>query len=282
MKKFLIILILMLIILYACFKKLGIPGKTINTGKEPDNVVSVNVSEFIPYEGTVKIIPDFNTSLDGLTLEEIANLRIQKVEQYKILNFFPPDYHPLKHPHSSIYNRITGGKNWLKPVPFYIVNPYILIILSRAKHVTPLNYYCSNFSIVYTYGKIVETHRGTNARCWFEKVFNSPDFPGRIRIWMVNAYDAGFHYINLDFHECVNVEKESNPHNIMNTVYSNVSFYHVGRYGVNNISAEDRNAWIKLCMKDMFTRITLKLWREKPASIDAKPDIIYEIQVTPY
>jgi len=50
---------------------------------------------------------------------------------------------------------------------------------------------------------------------------------------------------------------------------------------VNNISAEDRNAWIRLHMKDRFTRIRLKLWREKPLSINDKPDIIYQVEVIP-
>jgi len=63
MKKFFIYLFMLLIGIYV-IKKLATPDKKTETGNRGDTLSS-KVSEFIPYEGTVRIVPDFCTSLDG-------------------------------------------------------------------------------------------------------------------------------------------------------------------------------------------------------------------------
>jgi hypothetical protein len=239
---------------------------------------------FVPYAGTVKIENDISaaqvrsgsrTALDGMNHEEIARFRLDKVERYRQLNIFHSRYHPFKSYHKDIYGSITAGKDWLPPAAYYIANPYVLIVMTCANHVTPLNYYCPDVSITYDNGVIEEVHSDRNAACWFSRVFKSEDYPGRVRLMTVNARDAGFFYIYVDVDRSMNVKRSNNPQNLTNCATTVRSFYHMGKYGVNNISPAYSNHWLSLEEENEETLIYVKLWREKPSSVDLEADLVY-------
>jgi len=276
MRKNLILLFLLIIVLvFVIFQQ----RENFYKGSNEEELNEKHI--FVPYNGEINIIHDTKANLDGMSHEEIASFRIKKVKEYEILNFYHPEYDPFKPPHNRIYGMITPYKDWLTPVPYYIANPYLLIILTCANHVTPLNWYCPEVQIKYSSRKIEEIRKGESAICWFEKVFTSPDYPGQIRAVMVNAFDAGFYYSTLDISRSFNIEESIDPENIANTVHTGNAFYHVGKYRVNNLSPENRKEWIKIKERDKDTKLYFKLWRKKPESKDSPPDIVFEFKILP-
>ncbi len=246
-------------------------------------------AEFNPSDSTVRIKLDMTktsnsfdlpTGLDKFSRREIADYRMAQVNKYKEINIFPANYHPLQVPHQSIYGRIHSNGPWLYSVPYYIANPYILIVAAQANHVTPLNFYCPDAEITYTYKKITEIHRGENAHCWLRAVFTSMDYPGVIRLFTVNAEDAGFYYAYLDESLSSNIKEADDLANIANSIYCGHNFYHFGQYKKNNLSPEDRRCWIALKKSD-YTRLVIKLWQDEPKNSQKPADLIYEIVVIP-
>jgi len=244
------------------------------------------------YPGTEVIVPDTSsaslahggpTALDGMDLEQLADFRRAKVAEHASLGIFPVGYDPLRGPARHIYSRITAGANWLGPTPYYIANPYLLIVLTCANHATPLALFCPPTEVVYTPARIEETTSGDSGRCWLARVFD-PDYAdhaGSVRVVMVNAFDAGFPFTHLDLAASENLTATDAPTNVARGVFSQPSFYHLGRYGVNNISPEDRNGWVRLIDPSAATRFAIKLWRERPTSLAAAADFTYVVAVTP-
>jgi hypothetical protein len=226
--------------------------------------------------------PAGKTMLDGLTLEEIAALRLERVRRHRTLGLYPQDYHPLRGDHATIYNQIESGKDWTATAPYYLTNPYFLVTLAAANHVTPLNVVNSDVSLRFTEGRFEERRTGKAAVALLKAVF-SDEFtePGKVRIMNVNAHDAGFRFISVDPTASMNVAPEQGTRSIYGTVFSRGCFYHVGRYGKNNLSPEDRNAWLVIKKQDAATRISVKLWRNEPASPAAAPDLLYQCVIDP-
>jgi hypothetical protein len=242
-----------------------------------------SLSEFKPYNGVYTLSINPVTALDGMSLQEIADFRIGKVNEYSILNIFPPDYNPLKLPHSKIYNSITSGADWLHPAQFYISNPYLLIVVTCANHVTPLALGFYHKEVRYSNLAIEEIYEGEDARKWFRQLYSYEDYPGVIRIWTVNACDACLFYTNVDKRRTVNIDFSWNnsPGNITNTIYNLSEFFHTGRYGKNNLSPANANGRIKLLNRDSYTCIYIKLWRKRPQNINQKEDFAYIIKIIP-
>jgi len=243
---------------------------------------------FVRFRGVVGLPQDLSanldegrTALDGMTRDEIAQYRIAKVRRFAQLGFFHPGYHPLARPHSKIYGPITSRERWLPVTPYYIANPYLPIVMAAAGHVTPLNMICQGAEITYHDGTITEAHQGSDAGCWLDALYRFPDHPGTIGVVMVNAWDAGFYYVHLDRARSENIQPSGDPANVVNGLFSQSSFFHVGRYGKNNISPEDRNGWIVLKDRNSRTRIRFKLWRKPPRSVEQAADLVYEAAVLP-
>jgi hypothetical protein len=223
------------------------------------------------------------TALDGMSLLEIVAFRRERVARHARLHVFPRDYGPLASASARIWRSITPGRRWLGPTPYYVENPYLLIVATCANHVTPLNLACPDLSLRYRSGVFHERHAGDSARCWLRRVHEPPyaDHPGSVRLVMVNAYDAGYRFAHLDPARSRNVLPEEGRANVGNGLFSQSSFFHVGRHEVNNISPEDRNGWIRLARPAARTLLVVKLWREAPASPDRKADLEYRIDVDP-
>ena len=213
--------------------------------------------------------------------EEISRFRLQRISSYRQLKIYDDNYHPFKEYHQYIYNSINPGEAWLGPTPYYIANPYQLVVLTCANHVTPLNLYCPDIEITYSNGVFEEIHRGRSALCWFHMVFQSYDFPGQVWPIAVNAWDAGFFYVFVDLSRSKNIKENDNPDHITNKPRARQYYYHVGKYKKNNISPTDRNTWLTLNSRDIDTVIYIKLWRNKPTDGSQAPDLVWVFKILP-
>ena len=246
--------------------------------------------KYNPFKGKVIIKPDFDgfylQRFSGTEEDPIINkrnfiaFRKKKVNQYNRLNFYYPYYSPFKFFHKQIYKNIRFDKDFLDPTKYFIANPYQLIIFTKADHVTPLNIINKFFKLTYNNGVITELYKDTPARNWMSEVFTFSDHPGKIWAIMINAWDAGFFYINVDPDKSENI-LPGQPGNVTATIHSGYYFFHVGHYGVNNLSPSKPNAWITIKEINKFTKIYIKLWRKKPDSIHDKPDLIYQLIIDP-
>lgn len=226
--------------------------------------------------------PAGRTALDGLTVEQVADARRDCVNRHSTLGIFPPDYHPLKGERAGIYTGIVSGKGWTATAPYYVTNPYVLVTLAAANLVTPLNVVSPDVALSVTKGRFEERRTGAAATALLNALFSDQfDQPGKVRLMNVNAYDAGFRFASVDPSASENVAPEPGTHSIYGSVYTRACFYHVGRYGKNNLSPEDRDAWLVIKDRHVATRIVVKLWREKPASPEAVQDLIYQCIIDP-
>ncbi len=212
---------------------------------------------------------------------QLTTFRLEKIEKYRQLGFYHPGYSPFVPPHNRIYGPITPGAAWLYSVPYYIANPYLLVILVAARHVTPLDMYIPEVDIRYNNGTLSETIRGASARDWFAAVYSS-DQAGFIRLVMVNAWDAGFRYIHLDPFLSRNIKPSENLNNVTRSWHSQHCIFHVGKYKKNNLSPEDGRAWVELQKRDEPTRLHVKLWRSEPADVRDDSDLIFDFIIDPH
>jgi hypothetical protein len=243
---------------------------------------------FVPYKGEVKIQHDIKTpnlrgttGLDFMQKQEISTFRLQKVSIYRQLGIYDENYHPFKDYHRYIYKSITPGEAWLGPTPYYIANPYQLVVLTCANHVTPLNLYCPDVQISYSNGVFEAVHRGKSALCWFRMVYESHDYPGQVWPISINAWDAGFFYTFVDLSRSKNIKENHNPGHITNKPLTRRYFYHVGKYKKNNISPTIKEAWLTLINRDTRTVIYIKLWRNKPTDNSQAPDLVWVFKILP-
>ncbi len=267
---------------------LSVPSAAVEPGA--DAAAADGRFPFKPYEGTVAIERDMRavspggdgpTALDGMDRGQLAEFRLGQVRKYSQLGFYHPGYQPFSPPHDRIYASITPGGDWLYSVPYFLANPYLLIILVDANHVSPIDLYVDEADIRYQDGCLVETIRGASARQWFARVFDATDYPGIVRLVMVNAWDAGFRFIHLDPSRSRNVRTSERPNNVTRSWHSQHGFFHVGKYGKNNLSPEDRRGWVELQERDAPTRLHVKLWRLQPAGVQDRPDLVWVFIIDP-
>ena len=226
---------------------------------------------------------DGQTALDGMDLQEIADFRIAKVSQYASLNIFPTAYNPLQGNSERIYTNIVPGAKWLGATPFYIANPYCLIILSCSQSVTPMNLHCRDVVVNYGEGRIEEMIKGETARCFFDRAYGkAAPHPGTLQVTMVNAYDSGFYFASIDAAQSQNIRPVTKTGAIINGIICHSSYYHmVPKQGKNKISPEDPNGWFSLVKRDAPTKIIFKLWRARPQSAADRADMQYIFSIEP-
>jgi hypothetical protein len=288
--QFLLLAVLLVLLSTVLYFQLGSISNLANAEKETPIIDDNTKYPFKAFSGSVGIARDLNavspsgkvpTALDGMNFEQLTKFRVEHVEQYRQLGFFHPGYSPFSPPHNRIYGSITPGAQWLYSVPYYMANPYLLIILVLANHVSPIDIYVPEMSIRYHNGTINETIRGTSAQTWLGFVNSSPDYPGQIRPIMVNAWDAGFYYIYLDQQRSRNIKLNENPNHVSHAPYSLSCFFHVGKYRKNNLSPEDRRSWIELTEQNKPVYLYFKLWRQKPVAVSNLADLIFIFDIDP-
>jgi len=238
---------------------------------------------FKPYDGEITINIQQATNLGQFTPEEFAKFRVSKVKEYAQSNIFPSNYDPFAYPHREIYQNITFGTGWTEAAQHFISNPYLLVTLSAAYGIYPMEVYSRLPSVHYKNKTIEEVYTGQSAQMFFAVFDPKLDFPGGLRLWVVNAQDAGLMYANVDKSKCTNIDFNwrDTPDNIVNSVYSLNTIFHVGQYQLNNISPDCRRSTLMIKEKYKYTCIYVKLWVKKPKSIDEKEDFTYIIKVNP-
>lgn len=238
---------------------------------------------FTPYQGEMSIDIQPFTSLGQFTADEFAKFRISKIKQYAQLNIFPSNYDPYAYPHRKIYEGITFGTAWRNAAEGFISNPYLLVILSPAAYTEPLESYCKLTEVQYKNGTIEENYYGLQAAQFFRIFDFALDFPGAVRIWVVNAQDAGLIYSTVDKSKCENIDFtwRDTPDSMANSVYSLNTLFHVGQYQMNNISPDCQRSTLKIKEKGKYTCIYVKLWVNKPKNQEEKEDFSYIIKVIP-
>lgn len=254
----------------------------------PQKVAPLPVYSGPPFSGTQIIQHDRSfmtsgefdgpTQLDAMTHAQIASYRKEKVRQYETLNLFPPGYEPFRSSHNKIYGQITPRVAWVTTVPYYVANPYILLSLTHAGYVAPFTVFLNDVDILYSNGKITETHRGRNFAQWKSFLAHRP---GSIAVTMTNAWDAGFYFIHLVEQRSENVMPATAPSNVGKSFYTQSGFYHVGQHHKNNLSPDDRRGHITLRDSRAPTKLVFLLWRSQPVSLESKPDLVYEMVFSP-
>jgi hypothetical protein len=139
-------------------------------------------------------------------------------------------------------------------------------------------------SVEYSHGKITETYRGQSAEKWFYLAFDYyGEFQGILRLWLVNAYDAGFKYACIDSSKSTNIDMRYPPpeSSFLKSIYSGHEFYHVGHLKKNNISPYDVRATIRLREKNSRTVLYVKLWKSRPSAMNGKEDFAYVFKMEP-
>ena len=234
---------------------------------------------FKPYTGQIDIQINLISQLFGMTKQTLHEFRKSKIDEHAILNIFQPAYVLC----SKIFDTIEYDKDWVNSAQFYICNPYQLIILSNVNSITALIDYCKNPEIKYSNRTIEETYRGNDAEWLFKQIYSTEAEPGKIRLWMVNAYDAGLKYANIDKQKSENIDFAYNTssEDIVNSAYSQPCLFHVGRYNKNNLSPADINGRLKISERDKYTCIYVKLWLLKPQDIAQQEDFAYIIKIIP-
>ncbi len=167
---------------------------------------------------------------------------------------------------------------------FFVSNPYLLVITSSAYKINALMLFCGVSSVQYSDRTITAAYRGEAAREWFKYVYDyyKDQYSGIVRLWFVNAKDAGFKYASVDPAKSVNVDfGKSSPGSVVGGIYAGHEYFHVGRYAKNNISPADANARVRLIEKNARTVIYVKLWRERPEKKTSPEDFGYVIVVEP-
>lgn len=147
------------------------------------------------YKGTHTILVNPAIPLHQQSRDAIYSLRKRKINDDKILGIFPENYVPA----ASIYGQINEKAGRVHDTQFFVNNPYLLAVISSGNKVNAFLPYCNMNSVEYSHGKITETYKGRPAEKWFFFAFDYyGDFKGIIRLWFVNAYDAGFKYAHVD------------------------------------------------------------------------------------
>jgi len=232
------------------------------------------------YQSSRRIAVNPIAPLHKLSKDAICSLRKAKVSDYKILGIFPEGYMPAP----SIYGQVDEKADWVRDTQLFVNNPYLLAVITSGNKVNAFLPYCNVDSLAYSHGKITEMYRGQSAEKWFYFAFDYyGEFQGIIRLWFVNAYDAGFKYACIDSSKSVNIDMNypSSGNSFLKSIYSGHEFYHVGHLKKNNISPYDVRATIRLREKNSRTVLYVKLWKSRPPAMSVKEDFAYVFKMDP-
>jgi len=227
----------------------------------------------------VKILVNPVTPLHKMNKDAIFALRREKIAQYKELKIYLDSYVP----DNSIYGQIDERFDWLHDTQFFVANPYLLVLTSAGTKVNAILPYCGITHVEYSKNRIDVTYSKDSASKWFYYIYDFyPDSRGVVRLWFVNAYDAGLKFSHVDLGQSTNIEPVSNSaDNVLNGIYSGRELFHVGKYNKNNISVDDPRAKLRIKNRNEKIIIYTKLWRSKPKSMDIKEDFSYVISIKP-
>lgn len=255
-------------------------GSSVEKSQQTKAIKKPTVSSHLDSLGcNVFMSADYTTEMQATAKTEIFRLRQREIDRYRDFGIYPTDYAPKE----SIFGEIDDKTAWLQDVPLFLFNPYLLVIEAGGEYVNGIFAYCPMSSLVYSPKRITISYEKESAKRWRYHINDHyQDSKGIIRLWFVNAIDAGFPYAHVDSSKSENIEPipGATVDHVMRGIYSPAELFHVGRYKKNNISPNDARAKIKLKDPNAKTTIHVKLWREKPNNPNSAEDFSYVIAVS--
>ncbi len=217
--------------------------------------------------------------LHKMKKEEIYAVRRARIDLYKHLAIYPDNYVP----DPQIYRSIDEQADWIQDTQFFVANPYLLVLTSAGTTVNALLPFCGVQEATCSGRQLEVVYRGRSAEQWFYYIYDYyPGSSGIVRLWFVNAYDAGYRFAHVDTQRSQNVVTVSgSPAAVAVGIYEGHEFYHRGSKGKNNISIDDMMAKIRLNRRNEPTLIYIKLWKNRPSGIHAPEDLAYVIRIVP-
>lgn len=234
--------------------------------------------QFANLDCSVFLGANYTTTLAATAKSELYRQRQTEIDRYRELGIYPADYVPKE----SIFGKIDDNIDWIHDTPLFLLNPYLLVIEAGGEYVNGIFAYCPMTALVYSPKRITISYEKESAKKWRHYINNYyPDSRGVLRLWFVNALDAGFPYAHVDAARSENVEPlpGAAADHVMMGVYSPQEYFNVGRKGKNNISPNDAKAKLKLKDPNAKTTIYVKLWRKRPSNADKPEDFSYVINV---
>lgn len=226
--------------------------------------------------------PTINTEWENERLPTsrtaLFEYRQRYVEAINHLNIYPKNYQPS----DTVFGSVVDGKPWKQKNAFYISNPQLLIIATKPRFITPFGYQAPIWNptkeqkITHTPGKTIIRYYGATANHWmyWASIEN-------IRLWGVNARDAGFNFALLDLAQSKNVDNQQSG-DMVHTAVPLKGYFHYGtNVSANNLSPAYPAMRIKLKNYQQPTTLNVKLWREKPTTPLTTADYTYVIEVLP-
>ncbi|MCH9757829.1 MAG: heavy metal-binding domain-containing protein [Proteobacteria bacterium] len=224
---------------------------------------------------------DYFSPILSIDREELLNYRQQKVEALRHLGLYPQDYVST----TEIFSGAVDQQPSTKSSGFYLANPHLLIIPSRPGSVLPITYLAPKGNpaheqtMQHNEQQMRIVYRHVSANHWLYWVHGSGE---KIRLWGINARDAGFTHAMLDVEKSRNINISTSG-NVVRQPTILKSFFHYGaNVSANNLSPAYPDMVVSL--DDIYaeeTHIYIKLWRGEPESPTQAEDYAYIIQVFP-
>jgi hypothetical protein len=217
----------------------------------------------------------------AMPLAAIDAVRRAHVTEHALLGLFPPDYSVHAGPGASVWAEIDPDVGWIPDTRFYLSNPYLLVVMSQRDFVNPLMIGARWPDVTYDRGTFVETWRGDLAPRWADLACRGA-MPCEIRLWFVNALDAGLCYAHVDPAHSRNVaippHLAGRPH-VLAEACRPLDYFHRGSRSLNNLSPVDERFHLRVSDPSRETVIHVKLWTARPAGPDAPADVVWETRI---
>jgi len=280
----------------------AIEGEIVQIAADEITVNSQGVESTVPMEEveglTLKINPLIE--LDYVTKGQVYSLRKAFVASYPYL-YDASDYEPL----DVIFREIEDGKPWagmlglayygggeqsnegLSDESRFIANPFLLIGLTEGylftvedKSLPPMAFYPRpsqlywNMDWSFASAKYDVSSYFELAQTYYK---NHKDYH-TFGITYYNARDFGFNYMYLDRSRSHNVRYDgpaNEPLPLIQYIHcAGHSWFHP--QGVNNMSPPQEGTSVQIWK--LPARMHIKLWKEKPASVDSDADLDFVIE----
>ena len=225
----------------------------------------------------------YSPVLQSPTREEVLAYRRKKVVAMQCPGVYPAGYQPA----DAIYTKnITDNDKWTKSSIFYLSNPQLLVIEASKGRISPFPYWAGGAQDLRAelrcYDKRIEISYGAHESYhWFDYLYYNDHRKNKLRLWLINARDAGFTHAYLDMSRSKNIATSAVKNNIAATVVQSKALYHYGsNVSGNNISPADGRMVVSLKERGEETVLWVKLWRQAPESKDEPEYFAYVIRVS--
>ena len=216
---------------------------------------------------------------------EAMNFRRQRVEKIARLKLYPPDYAPSE----EVFGGVRDDTLWTRPSGFFVGNPQMLVLETITGQVAPFAYYApadnprEDYRVEFLRDKIHAVYKNTSANHWFYWIFQhyGSHRRNKLRLWMVNARDAGFSYAMIDAAKSRNIDLDKSGDIVRMPMDSRAFFHYGGNVGANNLSPADSRMVVSLRENVRATKIYVKLWRTTPENAAAPEDFAFIIEAIP-